>query len=166
MLLFLLLFCAAAAAATASFCDIVAHFVVFGVACCCCSIAFLFFGTVPIALLLCHPLAGVALPIFGVACCCCSIARLFFGIVPVALLLCCLLAGVALPIFDVAYCWCIGLARTIYIYTVYIRCFWQENHQLYGHVRGIYTVLVNSTVVAFLFCLVASCCSAALSPFG
>jgi hypothetical protein len=48
---------------------------------------------------------------------------------------------------------CVGLARTIYIYgvytvflvmcrvgqnhiyTVYIRYFWQENHQIYGHVR-------------------------------
>ena len=32
----------------------------------------------------------------------------------------------------------LGLARTIYIYTVYIRYFWQENHQIYGHIRCIY----------------------------
>jgi len=36
-----------------------------------------------------------------------------------------------------------GLARTIYIYTVYIRYFWQGNHQIYGHIRCIYTVLAN-----------------------
>ena len=30
-----------------------------------------------------------------------------------------------------------------HIYTVYIRCFWQENHQIYGHIRCIYTVLAN-----------------------
>jgi hypothetical protein len=37
----------------------------------------------------------------------------------------------------------LGLARTIYIYTVYIQYFWQKNHQIYGHIRCIYTVLVN-----------------------
>ena len=31
----------------------------------------------------------------------------------------------------------------IYIYIVYIRYFWQGNHQIYGHIRGIYTVLAN-----------------------
>jgi hypothetical protein len=30
-----------------------------------------------------------------------------------------------------------------HIYTVYIRYFWQENHQIYGHIRCIYTVLAN-----------------------
>jgi len=30
-----------------------------------------------------------------------------------------------------------------HIYTVYIRCFWQEIHQIYGHIRCIYTVLAN-----------------------
>jgi hypothetical protein len=30
-----------------------------------------------------------------------------------------------------------------HIYTVYIRYFWQENHQLYGHIRCKYTVLAN-----------------------
>jgi hypothetical protein len=32
-----------------------------------------------------------------------------------------------------------------HIYTVYIRYFWQGNHQIYGHLRCIYTVLANPT---------------------
>jgi hypothetical protein len=28
-------------------------------------------------------------------------------------------------------------------YTVYVRYFWQGNHQIYGHIRCIYTVLAN-----------------------
>jgi len=35
----------------------------------------------------------------------------------------------------------LGLARTIY--TVHIRCFWQGDHHIYGHIRCIYTVLAN-----------------------
>ena len=34
-----------------------------------------------------------------------------------------------------------------YIYTVYIRYFWQGNHQIYGHLRCIYTVLANPSCV-------------------
>ena len=30
-----------------------------------------------------------------------------------------------------------------HIYTVYIRHFWHGNHQMYGHIRCIYTVLAN-----------------------
>ena len=30
-----------------------------------------------------------------------------------------------------------------HIYTVYIRYFWLENHQMYGHIRRTYTVLAN-----------------------
>jgi hypothetical protein len=30
-----------------------------------------------------------------------------------------------------------------HIYTVFIRYFWQGNHQIYGHIRCIYTVLAN-----------------------
>jgi hypothetical protein len=30
-----------------------------------------------------------------------------------------------------------------YIYTVYTRYFWQGNHQIYGHIRCIHTVLAN-----------------------
>jgi hypothetical protein len=30
-----------------------------------------------------------------------------------------------------------------HIYTVYIRYFWQGNHQIYGHMLCIYTVLAN-----------------------
>jgi hypothetical protein len=33
--------------------------------------------------------------------------------------------------------WYAGLARTIYIYTVCIRYFWQGNHQIYDHIRCI-----------------------------
>jgi len=36
----------------------------------------------------------------------------------------------------------IGLARTIYI-----RVFFQRNHQIYGHIRCIYTVLANPTYI-------------------
>jgi len=32
-----------------------------------------------------------------------------------------------------------------HIYTVCILFFWQENHQIYGHIRCIYTVLANPT---------------------
>ena len=31
-----------------------------------------------------------------------------------------------------------------HIYTVYIRRFWQGNHQIYGRTRRVYTVLANS----------------------
>jgi len=34
-----------------------------------------------------------------------------------------------------------------YIYTVYVRYFWQRNHLIYGHIRCIYTVLANPTHV-------------------
>ena len=42
---------------------------------------------------------------------------------------------------------CVELARTIhtYVYTVYIRHFWQGNHHIYGHIRCVYTVLANPT---------------------
>jgi hypothetical protein len=41
----------------------------------------------------------------------------------------------------------LGLVRTIYIYIymVYVRYFWQENHQIYGHIRCIYSILANPT---------------------
>jgi len=32
-----------------------------------------------------------------------------------------------------------------HIYTVHIRYLWQGNHQIYGHIRCIYTVLANPT---------------------
>ena len=34
-----------------------------------------------------------------------------------------------------------------HIYTVHVRYFWQGNHQIYGHIRCIYTVLANPTCV-------------------
>jgi len=34
-------------------------------------------------------------------------------------------------------------------YTVYIRYFWQGNHQIYGHIRCIYTVLANPIYIGF-----------------
>jgi hypothetical protein len=36
-----------------------------------------------------------------------------------------------------------------HIYTVYIRYFWQGNHQTYGHIRCIYTVLANPTHMTY-----------------
>ena len=36
-----------------------------------------------------------------------------------------------------------------HIYTVYIRYIWQGNHQIYGHIRCIYTVLANPNYVTF-----------------
>jgi hypothetical protein len=38
---------------------------------------------------------------------------------------------------------CVQLARTVYIYTVYIQYVWQVNDQRYGHIRCVYTVLAN-----------------------
>jgi len=32
-----------------------------------------------------------------------------------------------------------------HVYAVYIRYFWQGNHQIYGHIQCIYTVLANPT---------------------
>jgi hypothetical protein len=40
----------------------------------------------------------------------------------------------------------VGLARTMY--TVYIRYFWQGNHQVYGHIRCEYMVLASPRYVA------------------
>jgi len=42
-----------------------------------------------------------------------------------------------------------------HIYTEYIRYFWQGNHQIYGHIRCIYTVLANPThySLSTLLCL-------------
>jgi hypothetical protein len=37
---------------------------------------------------------------------------------------------------------CIRVGQN-HIYTVYIQYFWQENHEIYGHIRCIYTVLAN-----------------------
>ena len=39
---------------------------------------------------------------------------------------------------------CVGLATTICIYTVYIRNFWQGNHQIHGHIQCTYAVVANS----------------------
>ena len=39
--------------------------------------------------------------------------------------------------------WNIGRVGQNHIYTVHMRCFWQGNHQIYGHIRCIYTVLAN-----------------------
>jgi len=40
-----------------------------------------------------------------------------------------------------------------HIYTVYIRYFWQGNNQIYGHIRCIYMVLANPTLVCGLKCM-------------
>jgi hypothetical protein len=36
-----------------------------------------------------------------------------------------------------------------HIYTVYLRYFWQGSHQIYGHIRRIYTVLANPRYFSF-----------------
>jgi len=58
-------------------------------------------------------------------------------------------------------CVFLGLARTIYIYTVYIRYYWQGNHQMYGHIQCIYTVLANTMCFALraylLLCMFHLC---------
>ena len=43
----------------------------------------------------------------------------------------------------------LGLAKTIhtYVYTVYIRHFWQGNYHTYGHIRCTYAVLANPSCV-------------------
>jgi hypothetical protein len=33
-----------------------------------------------------------------------------------------------------------------HIYTLYIRCFWQDNQQIYGYIRCIYTDLANPNI--------------------
>jgi hypothetical protein len=46
---------------------------------------------------------------------------------------------------------CCPLSRLIsrvgqnHIYTVFVRYFWQGNHQIYGHIQCIYTILANPT---------------------
>jgi hypothetical protein len=35
-----------------------------------------------------------------------------------------------------------------HIYTVLVRYFWQGNHQIYGHIRYVYTVLANPALGA------------------
>jgi len=37
------------------------------------------------------------------------------------------------------------LMRRVGQNTVYVQCFWQGNHQVYGYIRCIYTVLANPT---------------------
>jgi len=51
---------------------------------------------------------------------------------------------------------CIGLTRYIMCrvgqnrtYTVYVQCFWQGEHQMYGHIRRIYTVPANPSCVVW-----------------
>jgi len=48
-----------------------------------------------------------------------------------------------------------------HIYTVYIRYFWQGNHQKYGYIRCIYTVLANPIyfciIASLLYCLLLNC---------
>jgi len=46
-------------------------------------------------------------------------------------------------------CSCTGSARTMYTYTVYTRYSWQGNHQIYGSVRCLCTVLANPTHAAW-----------------
>ena len=41
-----------------------------------------------------------------------------------------------------------------YIYTVYMRCFWQASYQIYGHRQCIYTVLANPSNDTMLVLLV------------
>ena len=41
----------------------------------------------------------------------------------------------------------------IYIYMVFIRCFWKKNYQIFGHIRCIYTILANLTLLAILMVL-------------
>jgi hypothetical protein len=36
-----------------------------------------------------------------------------------------------------------GNSLNVRSYTVCVSCFWQGDHQIYGHVRCIYTVLAN-----------------------
>ena len=38
-----------------------------------------------------------------------------------------------------------------HIYTIYIRYFWQGNHQIYGHIRCIYTDLVNPSHISYIY---------------
>jgi hypothetical protein len=53
-----------------------------------------------------------------------------------------------------------------HIYTVYIRYFWQGNHQIYGHIRRICTVLANPRHLTRMACLCIMCRPAAPSSSG
>ena len=39
----------------------------------------------------------------------------------------------------------VGQSHAFIGITVYTRCFWQETHHTYGHIRCVYTVLANPT---------------------
>ena len=55
-------------------------------------------------------------------------------------------------------------------YTVYIRYFWLGNHQIYGHIRCIYTVLANSRNVVYTYITLTRnsyfCCKWLSLPFS
>jgi len=42
-----------------------------------------------------------------------------------------------------------------HIYTVYIWYFWQGNHQIYGHIRCVYTVLASPSHVQYVCTVLA-----------
>jgi hypothetical protein len=46
----------------------------------------------------------------------------------------------------------VGLAKSINIYTVYVRYFWRGNHQINGHIRCINTVLANPSNMQHATC--------------
>jgi hypothetical protein len=57
-------------------------------------------------------------------------------------------------------CILVWLAKTIYIRCIYgiLWYFWQGNHQTYGHIRCIYTVLANPTYLLQAFLAQYSLC--------
>jgi hypothetical protein len=57
--------------------------------------------------------------------------------------------GREITIYTVIYGVYIRFWPTLHIYAVNKRCFWQGNHQVYGHIRCVYTVLANPTKVSF-----------------
>jgi hypothetical protein len=52
----------------------------------------------------------------------------------------------------------VGQNHIYIIYTVYIRYCWQGNHQIYGQIRCIYTVLANPTYVRIQVCVTHIVC--------
>jgi len=62
----------------------------------------------------------------------------------VAVLSCCCFVAVCVRVLWLWLYMC--RVGQIHIYTVYIRYRWQGNHQIYGHIRCIYTVLANPVI--------------------
>ena len=71
---------------------------------------------------------------------------------------CHLLCACANAVWDVCTLFCVPCLHMFFrvgqnpMYTVYVRYFWQGNHQIYGHMRCIYMVLANPNIFVCHIC--------------